>query len=110
MSAACRYAHAGYASAVSKPAQPEDTRFPGCPSSLRDCGLALRLEARLQPIEDLIGPEALEAVQRLVQHGELIRRDATDLLHRAHVLLVERAHRLAHVAALLGRLDSNRAR
>src|SRR3984893_2582837 len=66
-------------------------------------------EKRLQPIQDLIGPEALEAMQRLVQHGELVRRDSADLLDRAHVLLVERAHRLANVAALFGELDADRA-
>ena len=63
----------------------------------------------LQPIQDLIGPEALEPVQRLVQPSELVGIDAADLLHGAHVLFVERAHRLAHVAALLGQLDAHRA-
>src|SRR5438067_13629540 len=62
-----------------------------------------------QPIENLIGPEPLEPVQRLVEPGELVARDAADLLHRAHVLLVERADDLAHVAALLGELDTHRA-
>src|SRR5438067_13370356 len=62
-----------------------------------------------QPIENLIGPEPLEPVQRLVEPGELIARDAADLLHRAHMLFVERADGLAHFAALLGELDAHRA-
>src|SRR6266480_2710573 len=62
-----------------------------------------------QPIENLIGPEPLEPMQRLVEPGELVARDAADLLHRAHVLLVERTDDLAHVAALLGELDAHRA-
>src|SRR5436190_18304429 len=87
-------------------------RTPGFPGALPACANMSWLcaeEKRLQPIEDLVGPETLEAMQRLVQHGELVRRDAADLLDRAHVLLVERAHRLAHVAALFGQLDANRA-
>src|SRR5690242_3333599 len=67
------------------------------------------MQSDLQPIEDLVGPEALEPVQRLVQPSELVGRDAADLLDRAHVLLVERAHRLAHVGALVGQLGADRA-
>src|SRR5262249_43406014 len=42
---------------------------------------------RSQSIENLIGPESLEPMQRLVEPGELLARDAADLLHRADVLL-----------------------
>src|SRR5207302_9987808 len=35
-----------------------------------------------ETIQDLVGPEPLEAVQRLVERGELLARDAADLLHR----------------------------
>src|SRR5439155_24820392 len=65
--------------------------------------------SRLQPIQDLIGPEALEPVQRLVQAGELVGRNPADLLDRAHVLPVEHAQRLAHARPLLGQLDAHRA-
>ena len=44
----------------------------------------------LEPVEDLVGPEPLEPVQRLVQRRELFVRDAADLLHGLDVLLVER--------------------
>src|SRR5262245_61202393 len=44
---------------------------------------------RLQPIEDLVGPEPLEPVQRLVEGRELLGIDAADLLDRANVLLVK---------------------
>src|SRR5262245_63047958 len=66
-------------------------------------------ETALQTIEDLVGPEPLEPVQRLVQGGELVGIDAADLLHRAHVLLVERIDDVAHLAALVRELDADRA-
>src|SRR5262245_20477650 len=53
---------------------------------------------RSQPIEDLIGPEPLEALQRPVERGELVAIDAADLGHGAHVLLVERIDDVAHLA------------
>src|SRR5579862_866495 len=64
---------------------------------------------RLQPVENLIGPEPLEPVQCLVEHRELVGIDAADLLHGAHVLLVQRVDGVAHVAALVGELDAHRA-
>ena len=54
---------------------------------------------RLRAVEDLVGPEPLEPVQRLVQGRELVGGDAADLLHRAHVLLVEALDDVAHLAA-----------
>src|SRR5262245_52229784 len=63
------------------------------------------LEPRSQTVEDLIRPEPLEAVQRLVERRELVGIDAADLLDRAHVLLIERVDDVAHLAALLGQLD-----
>src|SRR5262245_16496016 len=53
-----------------------------------------------EPIQDLVGPEPFEAVQRLVQRRELLVRDAADLLHRLDVLLVERVDDLADFLAL----------
>jgi hypothetical protein len=41
-----------------------------------------------EPIQDLVGPEPLEPVQRLVQGGEFLVRDTADLLHRLDVLLI----------------------
>ncbi len=48
-------------------------------------------------------------MQRLVEHAELVGIDAADLLHRAHVLMVQRVDGVAHLAALLGELDAHRA-
>src|SRR5580704_5021949 len=48
-------------------------------------------------------------MQRLVEDAELVGIDAADLLHRAHVLLVERIDGVANVAALVGELDAHRA-
>src|SRR3981189_2144092 len=64
---------------------------------------------RSQPIEDLIGPETREPVQRLVERRELVVADAADLLHRAHVLLVELLDSVAHLDALIGQLVADRA-
>src|SRR3954454_24214458 len=71
-------------------------------------GLSNLLRAALQPIEDLVGPEALEPVQRLVQSCELVRVDPADLFDGAHMLLIEGAHGLAHVGPLFSELDANR--
>src|SRR5262245_43183470 len=64
---------------------------------------------RSQPIEDLTGPEPLEALQRRVERGELVAIDAADLGHGGHVLLVERIDDVAHLAPLVGKLDAHRA-
>src|SRR5437870_3142825 len=63
-------------------------------------------ELSSQPIEDLVGPEPLEPLQRLVEAGELVGVDAADLLDRAHVLVVQALDDIAHLAALLGQLDA----
>src|SRR5579883_3533097 len=63
---------------------------------------------RSEPIQDLVGPEALQPVQRLVEGRELVAVDAADLLHGAHVLLVELLDDIAHVDALVGQLDAHR--
>jgi hypothetical protein len=52
----------------------------------------------LEPIEDPVGPEAFEPVQRLVEHFKLVGVDAPDLLDCVHMVLVERngvAHALS---------------
>src|SRR5689334_23223387 len=43
----------------------------------------------LEPVKDLVRPEPLEALESLVEAGELVGRDTAHLLDRAHVLLVE---------------------
>src|SRR5256885_3290659 len=62
-----------------------------------------------KPIEDLVGPEPLEAMQRLVERRELLVRDAADLLYRLDVLLVERVDDAADFLALRGQADADRA-
>src|ERR1700726_2569603 len=62
-----------------------------------------------KPIEDLVGPEPLEPVQRLVQGRELLVGDAADLLDRLDVLLVQRIDDAADLLALRGQADAHRA-
>src|SRR5262249_33723899 len=57
------------------------------------------INRKSEAVEDLVGPEPLEAMQRLVEADKLLGIDAPDLLPRAHVLLVERLDRLANPAA-----------
>src|SRR5271163_2172859 len=61
-----------------------------------------------KPIQDLVGPEALEPVQRLVQGRELLVRDAADLLHGLDVLLIERIDDAADFLALRGQANTDR--
>src|SRR5271168_2394566 len=61
-----------------------------------------------EPIEDLVGPEPLEAMQRLVQRRELLVRDAADLFNGLDVLLVERVDDAADFLALRGQANANR--
>src|SRR3982074_573799 len=51
-------------------------------------------------IQDLVGPDPLEPVQRLVQRRELLVRDAADLFHGLDVLLIERIDDAADFLAL----------
>src|SRR5262245_25597858 len=62
-----------------------------------------------EAVQDLVGPEPLEPLQRLVQSGELGGVDAAHLLDRTHVLLVERLDDVAHLASLVGQLDAHGA-
>src|SRR5205085_125228 len=62
-----------------------------------------------EPIQDLVGPEALEAMQRLVQRRELLVGDAADLLDGLDVLLIERIDDAADFLALRGQTDADRA-
>src|ERR1700716_4175249 len=61
-----------------------------------------------EPIQDLVGPEPLEAMQRLVQRREFLVRDAADLLHGLDVLLIERIDDAADFLALRGQADADR--
>src|SRR6202166_2903920 len=76
----------------------------GC-RSFKTAGLAEKIS---EPVQDLVGPEPLEAMQRLVERRELLVRDAADLLHRLDVLLVERIDDLADLLALRGETDADR--
>src|SRR6266436_7437214 len=62
-----------------------------------------------ETVQDLVGPEPLEPVQRLVQRRELIVRDTADLLHGLDVLLIERIDDAADFLALRGQADAHRA-
>src|ERR1700692_2206190 len=77
----------------------------GC-RAFKTAGLAEKIS---EPVQDLVGPEPLEAMQRLVERRELLVRDAADLLHRLDVLLVERIDDAADFLALRGQADPHRA-
>src|ERR1700744_4725317 len=62
----------------------------------------------LEAIKDLVGPEPLEAMQRLVERRELLVRDAADLFDGLDVLLVERIDDAADFLALCGQANANR--
>src|SRR6185437_2719407 len=63
----------------------------------------------LEPIENLVGPEPLKPMQRLIEGGEFFGVDSANLLNSAHVLLVERFDDIANFTALFGELDAHRA-
>src|SRR5262249_46635551 len=56
---------------------------------------------RSELIADLVGPEALEPNQGLVQRLEVVRADAAHLLQRLELPLVEPIHDLAHLPPFL---------
>src|ERR1700722_20287158 len=62
-----------------------------------------------QAIKNLIGPESLQAMQRLVQGCELFGVDAAELFDGSHVFLIEALDGGAPLAALVGQLDAHRA-
>src|ERR1700761_8249784 len=68
-----------------------------------------RFSESSETIQDLVGPEPLEAMQRLVQGRELLVGNAADLLHRLDVLLIERIDDAADFLALRGQADADRA-
>src|ERR1700761_3371763 len=69
---------------------------------------ASALNFSLETVQDLVGPEPLEAMQRLVQGREFLVRDAADLLHGLDVLLVERIDDAADFLALRGQANADR--
>src|SRR5262249_321858 len=62
----------------------------------------------LEPIENLVGPEPLQPMQRLVESSELVGGDAAHLFDGADMLLIERLDGVADLPALLGQLDAHR--
>src|SRR5262249_4950252 len=79
-----------------------------CPGSVPGRG-PTTTERRSQPVEDLIGPEPLQALQRLVQRRELIAVEAPYLDDGRDVLLVQHLDDVAYLASLVGKLDPNGA-
>src|ERR1700730_1595800 len=66
-------------------------------------------ERASETIQDLVGPEPLEPVQRLVERRKLLVRDAADLLHGLDVLLIQRLDDAADFLALHGETNTDRA-
>src|SRR5687768_454382 len=62
--------------------------------------------SRSEAVADLVGPEALEAREGLVEALEVVVRDTADRLDRLAVLVVERLDDLVHLLALLGQADA----
>jgi hypothetical protein len=60
-----------------------------------------------QAIQNLVGPEAFEAVQRFIQRDKLPATNTTDLFHRIYVLVIERSHDVAYLTTFLGQLNMN---
>lgn len=62
----------------------------------------------LQTEADLIGPEALQARQGLVDQFEFIGRHAANLLDRKDVLVIQTGNDVVHFLADVGQADANR--
>src|SRR6516165_8293092 len=75
----------------------------GCRSSVSRLG-----PISSETIENLVGPEPLEAMQRLVQRRELLIGDAADLLDRLDVLLIQRIDDATDLLALLRQANADR--
>src|SRR5690606_7007987 len=71
-------------------------------------GQVVAAEDSSETIEDLIGPEPLKPVQRLVEARELVVGNTADLFHRLDVLLIERLDDAADLLSLRGETDANR--
>src|SRR5579871_7045479 len=83
----------------------EDHRRRACRSSE---AAGLSPEELSEAVQDLVGPEPFEAMQRLVQRRELLVRDAADLLDRPDVLLIKRIDDAADLLALRGQANADR--
>src|ERR1700760_2217525 len=106
-----RYQHEKASAPAGKPtdAQWGRSRERACRSS-DVAGLSPKnLRSFSETVQDLVGPEPLEAMQRLVQRRELLVRDAADLLDRLDVLLIERIDDAADLLALRREADADRA-
>src|SRR5882757_3013144 len=88
--------------------KPVPTRYPSAVQAFFRIMLSPAWPKISEPIKDLVGPEPLEPVQRLVQGRELLVRDAADLLNGLDVLLIERIDDLADFLALRGQADADR--
>src|SRR6202163_2307484 len=69
----------------------------------------IAVEKVSETIQDLVGPEPLEPVQRLVEGREFLVRDAADLFHGLDVLLIQRIDDAADFLALRGEANADRA-
>ena len=67
-----------------------------------------RLDRALEPVKDLISPEPLKPMQRLVQGRELLGVDAADLRDGLHVLLVQTIDDVADFFAGIRQPDAHR--
>src|SRR3990170_535861 len=63
---------------------------------------------RSELVADLVGPEALEPNQGLVERLQVIGREAADLLQGLELALIEPVHHLAHLLPFVGEADPHR--
>jgi hypothetical protein len=64
-------------------------------SSVEGATNAANFEQNLELVTDLVGPEAFEANQGLVECLQVIVADTTHLLKRAELALIQTSHHLA---------------
>src|SRR5207237_7814681 len=82
-----------------------EARLRALPGCVTLAGAGVGLEA----VADLVGPEALQTHQRLVQRLEVVERDLADGLDGAQLASVELLDRVTRLHALGGEADAHRA-
>src|SRR5262245_48304494 len=81
----------------------------GRPCCINATGPALRRTKRLEPIENLVGPEALETGERLVKALEFLDAQADDFLDCLQLTVIERIDARTDVLAARREAHAHRA-
>ena len=67
------------------------------------------LRPLLEPVANIIGPEPFQPTENADRYFEIVLRDATDLLNRAHMLVIEITNDLVNLVALIRQANPHRA-